>query len=70
MALKLTNMKKFMIALLLGVMVLGTTVAYSQDGEKTHKKEMKHHKKIRKRKHHKAHKKMEKMDKKMDKGDK
>ena len=60
-------MKKFMFALVLGVMVLGTTVAYCQDGEKSDKKEMKVEKKMMKGKHHKAHKKMAKMDKKMDK---
>ena len=59
-----------MFALVLGVMVLGTTVAFSQDGEKTDKKEMKAEKKMMKGKHHKAHKKVVKMEKKMDKGDK
>lgn len=64
--LKLTIMKKFMFALVLGVMVLGTTVSFGQD-DKSDKKEMKSEKKSMKGKHHKAHKKAEKMEKKMDK---
>ena len=59
-------MKKGMIALILGVMILGSGGAFAQDGSKMEKKEMKAEKKMMKGKHHKMHKKMAKMDKKME----
>lgn len=57
-----------MMALLLAVNVLGSSVAMAQEPKKTEKKEIKAEKKMMKHKHHKALKKADKMEEKADMG--
>ncbi len=60
-------MKKLIIALLFGGLIIGYTSAYSQDDHKAVEKAAKVEKKESKGKHKKAVKKAEKMEKKEDK---
>ena len=60
-------MKKFIIALILGIGIFGYSAGYAQDSTRTDKKGKKVAKKWMKGKHHKAMKKAYKMDKKANK---